>query len=122
MAVVGLLGLASAQSVAASERTCEFGVMRALGASRGFVLRVVLAEGVVIGGASWALAVVLSLPLSAVVGSVLASIAAQDLAPRLAGPAVAALLAALLAGAIVASLGPALRASRRTVRESLALA
>jgi putative ABC transport system permease protein len=122
MAVVGLLGLASALSVAAAERTREFGVMRALGASRGLVLRVVLAEGVVIGGASWALAVVLSLPLSAVVGRVLASISAQDLAPRLAGPAVAALLAALLAGAVVASLGPALRASRRTVRESLALA
>ena len=122
MAVVGLLGLASALSVAAAERTREFGVMRALGASRGFVLRVVLAEGVVIGGASWALAVVLSLQLSAVVGSVLASISAQDLSPRLAGPAVAALLAALLAGAFVASLGPALRASRQTVRESLALA
>jgi putative ABC transport system permease protein len=122
MAVVGLLGLASALSVSAAERTREFGVMRALGASRGLVLRVVLAEGVLIGGASWALAVVLSLPLSAVVGRVLASISAQDLAPRLAGPAVAALLAALLAGAVVASLGPALRASRRTVRESLALA
>jgi putative ABC transport system permease protein len=122
MAVVGLLGLASAQSVAAAERTREFGVMRALGASRGLVLRVVLAEGVVIGGASWALAVALSLPLSAVVGRVLASISAQDLSPRLAGPTVAALLAALLAGAVVASLGPALRASGRPVRESLALA
>ncbi len=122
MAVVGLLGLASALSVAATERTREFGVMRALGASRGLVLRVVLAEGVVIGSGSWALAVVLSLPLSAVVGRVLASISAQDLAPRLAGPAVAALLAALIAGAVVASLGPALRASRQTVRESLALA
>ena len=122
MAVVGLLGLASALSVATAERTREFGVMRALGASRGLALRVVLAEGVVIGGASWVLAVVLSLPLSAVVGRVLASISAQDLAPRLAAPAVAALLATLLAGAVVASLGPALRASRWTVRESLALA
>ena len=122
MAVVGLLGLASALSVATAERTREFGVMRALGASRGLALRVVLAEGVVIGGASWALAVVLSLPLSAVVGRVLASISAQDLAPRLAAPAAAALLAALLAGAVVASLAPALRASRWTVRESLALA
>ena len=83
MAVVGLLGLASALSVATAERTREFGVMRALGASRGLALRVVLAEGAVIAVASWALAVVLSLPLSAVVGRVLASIAAQDLAPRL---------------------------------------
>ena len=122
MAVVGLLGLASALSVATAERTREFGVMRALGASRGLVLRVVLAEGIVTAGTSWALAVVLSLPLSAVVGRVLASISAQDLAPRLAAPAVAALLVALLVGAVVASLGPALRASRWTVRESLALA
>ena len=122
MSVVGLLGLASALSVATAERTREFGVMRALGATRGLALRVVLAEGVVIGAASWALAVALSLPLSAVVGRVLASIAAQDLAPRLDGAAVASLLAALLIGAVFASLAPALRASRQTVRQSLALA
>ena len=121
MTVIGLLGLASAQSVAAAERTREFGVMRALGASRGLVLRIVLAEGAVIGSAGWALAMVLSLPLSAVVGRVLASISAQDLAPRLAASAGATLLAALLVGACVASLAPALRASRQTVRESLAL-
>ncbi len=122
MGVVGLLGLASALSVAAAERTREFGVMRALGAGRGVVLRVVLAEGVVIGAASWALAVGLALPLSAVVGRVLASIAAQDLAPRLAATPVALLLAGLLAGAALASLAPALRASRWTLRESLAVA
>ncbi|MFL6630220.1 MAG: FtsX-like permease family protein [Vitreoscilla sp.] len=122
MAVVGLLGLASALSVATAERTREFGVLRALGASRGLALRVVLAEGAVIGVASWAAAVVLALPLSAVVARVLASIAAQDLAPRLDPAAVALLLAALLAGAVAASLAPALRASRWTVRQSLALA
>ncbi len=122
MSLVGLLGLASALSVATAERTREFGVMRALGASRGLALRVVLAEGVIIGGAGWALAVGLSLPLSAVVGRVLAAISGQDLAPRLAGPGVAALLAALLVGAVIASLGPALRASRWSVRESLAFA
>ena len=122
MGVVGLLGLASALSVATAERTREFGVMRALGASRGVALRVVLAEGAVIGVASWALAVGLSLPLSAVVGRVLASISAQDLAPRLGAPAVSLLLLALLVGAVAASLGPALRASRWSVRQSLALA
>jgi len=122
MAVVGLLGLASALSVATAERTREFGVLRALGASRGLALRVVLAEGAVIGVASWAAAVVLALPLSAVVARVLASIAAQELAPRLYPGAVALLLPALLAGAVAASLAPALRASRWTVRQSLALA
>jgi len=120
--VVGLLGLASALSVATAERTREFGVLRALGASRGLALRVVLAEGALIGLASWAGAVALALPLSAVVARVLASIAAQDLAPRLDPTAVAVLLAALMAGAVAASLAPALRASRWTVRQSLALA
>ena len=122
MAVVGLLGLASALSVATAERTREFGVLRALGASRGLALRVVLAEGALIGLASWAGALALALPLSAVVARVLASIAAQDLAPRLDSTAVAVLLAALMAGAVAASLAPALRASRWTVRQSLALA
>ncbi|MEO5686131.1 MAG: FtsX-like permease family protein [Burkholderiaceae bacterium] len=122
MSVVGLLGLASALSVSSAERTREFGVMRALGASRGVVLRVVLVEGLVIGVASWAAAIALSWPLSTVVARVLASIAAQDLAPRFDGGAIVGLLAALLVGATVASLAPALRASRWTVRESLALA
>jgi putative ABC transport system permease protein len=122
MSVVGLLGLASALSVSSAERTREFGVMRALGASRGVVLRVVLVEGLVIGTASWAVAIALSWPLSTVVGRVLASIAAQHLAPRLGGGAVGVLLGALLVGAIVASLAPALRASRWSVRDSLALA
>jgi putative ABC transport system permease protein len=122
MSIVGLLGLASALSISTAERTREFGVMRALGATRGLALRVVLAEGLVIGCAGWALAVVLSLPLSAVVGRVLASIAAQDLVPRLSASAVVALLVALLAGAVAAGIAPAWRASRWTVRESLALA
>ena len=122
MAIVGLLGLASALSVSVAERTREFGVMRALGASRTIVLRVVLVEGLVVSVASWVLAVGLSLPLSAVVGRVLASVASQDLAPRLSISAVALLLAALLVGAVAASVAPALRASRWTVRESLALA
>ena len=122
MSIVGLLGLASALSVSTAERTREFGVLRALGATRGLALRVVLAEGLVIAVASWALAVALSLPLSAIVGRVLASIAAQDLAPRLSVSAVVLLLAALLVGAVAASVAPALRASRWAVRESLALA
>jgi putative ABC transport system permease protein len=122
MSIVGLLGLASALSVSTAERTREFGVLRALGATRGLALRIVLAEGLVIAVASWALAVALSLPLSAIVGRVLASIAAQDLAPRLSVSAVVLLLAALLVGSVAASVAPALRASRWTVRESLALA
>ena len=122
MSIVGLLGLASALSVSVAERTREFGVMRAIGASRGIILRVVLVEGLVVGVASWVLAVGLSLPLSAVVGRVLASVASQNLSPRLSFTAVALLLAALLVGAVAASVAPALRASRWTVRESLALA
>ena len=122
MAIVGLLGLTSALSVSVAERTREFGVMRALGASRNIVLCVVLVEGLVVSVTSWVLAVGLSLPLSAVVGRVLASVTSQDLVPRLSIFAVALLLAALLVGAVAASVAPALRASRWTVRESLALA
>jgi len=122
MSVVGLLGLASSLSVASAERTREFGVMRALGASRGVVLRVVLFEGIVTGLASWVAAVALAWPLTVVVARVLAAIAAQGLAPRLGGGAVGTLLLVLLAGATLACLFPALRASRWSVRESLAVA
>ena len=122
MAIVGLLGLASALATSASERTREFGVMKALGASRAAVARIVAVEGLVIGVLGAALALVLAWPLSAEVGRVLASISNQQLDPRSSPAATAALFVAALAGALVASIVPAWRAARWTVREALAVA
>jgi putative ABC transport system permease protein len=68
VAVVGGLALASAMSVNVLERTRDLAVMRAIGASTGQVLRIVVGEGLVMAVLSWLLALVLSVPLSLRIG------------------------------------------------------
>jgi putative ABC transport system permease protein len=64
IAVVGGLGLMGTMSMNVLERTREIGVMRAIGASDGSVLSIVITEGVLIGLISWVLGAVLALPIS----------------------------------------------------------
>ena len=120
MAMVGLLGLASALGTAVIERTREFGVMRAIGARSASVVRSVLGEGVLIALLSWIVALLLSLPLSAQVGRVLASISTQELSLQLSPLGAGLWLCVVLLGSVVVSFYPAKRASELTVRQTLA--
>lgn len=69
VAAVGGLALTSVVGINVMERSREIGIMRAIGASTGIVLRVVMIEGVVIGLLSWAVAVVIARPVSISVGN-----------------------------------------------------
>jgi putative ABC transport system permease protein len=64
IAVVGGLGLMGTMSMNVLERTREIGVMRAIGASDGSVLSIVITEGVLIGLISWVMGAVLAFPIS----------------------------------------------------------
>ena len=64
LGVVGGLGLMGTMSINVLERTREIGVMRAIGASNSSVLRIVLAEGLIIGLISWTVGWVIALPAS----------------------------------------------------------
>ncbi|MEO8673489.1 MAG: ABC transporter permease [Tahibacter sp.] len=119
MAVVGLLGLASALGTGIIERTREFGVLRAIGADSAAILKSVLAEGLMIGILSVFIALVFSLLLSAQVGRVLASISSQPLNPQLTASGALAWLAIVLVGSVLVSIIPARRAARLTIRETL---
>ncbi len=121
IAVVGGLGLTGTMSLNVIERTREIGVMRAIGASDGSILQIVLAEGMVLGMLSWALGVLLSFPLSRIlaeqVGVVLFSL---PLSFSFAADGALLWLIISLVVAAVASFLPAWRASQMTVRDVLA--
>ena len=121
MTLVGGLGLAGTMSMNVLERTREIGVMRALGASDGAVLRVVLVEGQLLAFLSWIVALFLAVP----VGRILSARVGMDIVSSpltyvysISGAALWLLLVQLTAA--LASYAPARRASRLTVRDVLA--
>jgi ABC-type antimicrobial peptide transport system permease subunit len=77
MAAVGGLGLSGTMSMNVLERVREIGVMRAIGASDGAILRLVLVEGIIIGLLSWVAGAVVAVPLAWVIANVLGNIPAQ---------------------------------------------
>jgi len=120
-AVVGSIGLASTMSINVVERAREIGVMRAVGASSSSVAGIFVAEGVFLGLLSWLIAVPISLPGSRMFSDVLGNAVINfplefmySVQGVLLWLAIVAVLSAL------ASLWPALRATRVSVRESLA--
>ena len=69
LAIVGAIGLAGTMSLNVLERIREIGVLRAIGASNGAVLQVVIVEGVLIGVLSWAIGAVLAIPVGQVIAN-----------------------------------------------------
>ena len=65
MIAVGGIGLASTMSLAVLERTREIGVMRAIGARHGAIMRMIQTEGIVIVVLAWLVSLPLSAPMSA---------------------------------------------------------
>jgi putative ABC transport system permease protein len=121
MGIVGVLGLASALSSSVVERTREFGVMRALGASRAAILRVVIGEGAFVAILSVGVAAMLSIPLTVAVVGVVGTASLGPALGVVASPSAVPLwLAVVLLGSVGASAIPAWRASRLTIRDSLA--
>lgn len=118
---VGGLGLASTMSINVLERQREIGVLRAIGASTGAVLRIIVAEGVLMGGLSWVLAVVLAWPISRFVSYTFGMTffeAPLQFAISSLGMVLWLVIALLLAA--LASLYPAWNAAQMTVRQTLA--
>ncbi len=121
LAAVGGLGLTGAMSVNVLERTREIGVMRAIGASTGAIVRIVIFEGVFIGLISWAQGALLAAPISRFLSDTIGTLIVRSpLSYEFSAPGVMIWLAVVVAVSAAASLAPALNASRISVREALA--
>ncbi|HMD90828.1 MAG TPA: FtsX-like permease family protein [Anaerolineaceae bacterium] len=120
-AVVGSVGLAGTLSMSVMERTREIGVLRAIGAHDGVILKLILIEGLLIGLISFVLGSLLSFPITSVLSEVISQAIFNS-------PANFALtfhgfgiwLAAVAVLSLLASLVPARSASQMTIREVLA--
>ena len=121
IASVGALGLAGTMSQNVLERTREIGVMRAIGASDGSVLRIVIVEGIIIGLISWAIGAMLAFPVGALLAQTVGVVLFQSALPYIfSAGGLAAWLVIVVLLSTFASFLPAWRASRLTVREVLA--
>jgi putative ABC transport system permease protein len=121
LALVGGLGLMGTMSINVLERRREIGVLRAVGASNGAVMRIVVAAGLVIGLLSWAGALVLAQPISrAMSWQVGRGFLSRPLDYAFDWRAPLMWLAAVVVIAALSSLAPALSAVRLSVRETLA--
>ena len=121
IAIVGGLGLMSTMSINVMERTREIGVMRSIGASNRAIQAIVIVEGIVIGLVSWAISILVSLPLTGVltvgVGMAILNI---PMPPSYDASGILVWLIFTLFLSFVSSSLPAARASRLTVRDTLA--
>ena len=118
---VGGLGLMTTMSLNVLERRREMGVLRAIGATPHVVWLMVIAEGLVIGVLSWAIATLLAWPVSKFVGDSLIGMmfrSGLDFTFEPLGLVIWLVVSIVLSA--VASFVPAWRASRATVREALA--
>ena len=121
VATVGGIGLMGALGISVVERTREIGVMRAVGARDRTIMSLFIMEGMLQGLLSWLLAIPLSWllapPLTRLLGETMIGVA-LDFAYD--WTAVGLWLVLVLVIAAVAAVGPARRATRISVRESLA--
>ena len=120
-AVVGAMGLTGTMGMNVLERTREIGITRAIGADDRAVIRTVIAEGVVIGSISFALAIILSIPFTYGLSTIVSLAIFQtpiDVVFTYLGYAI--WLALVLVLSTFASILPARNAARLTIREVLA--
>ena len=120
-AIVGSVGLMSTMSINVVERRREIGVMRAIGAQSTAILGILVLEGLLVGLLSWAIAVPLSYPgalaFNRLVSTTLLKVP-MDFDYSFLGGFIWLIIVGMLS--TVASIWPALRATRISVRESLA--
>ena len=120
-AVVGSIGLTGTMGMNVLERTREIGVMRAIGAVDGEVIKSVVVEGMVIGLISWFIAGILSFPISfALLRLISTAMLGTEMPLEITMSGFVIWLAVVVTLSVIASMVPARSAARLTIREVLA--
>ncbi len=120
-AIVGSIGLMGTMGMNVLERTREIGVMRAIGAVDGEIIKSVVVEGLMIGLISWAVAVIASFPISYALLTLISKAMVDASMPlRITWEGFAIWLGVVVFLSVVASITPARSAARLTIREVLA--
>jgi putative ABC transport system permease protein len=114
--VVGFLAVLLSMYTAVLERTREIGVLKALGASPGYILNILLREAALLAVAGSFLGILLSYGTRWLIQNVLPASLIQAIVPRW-WPIAAAIA---IAGALLGALGPGLKAARQDPIEALA--
>ena len=118
--LVGSVALSGILSLNVLERRREIGVMRAVGASSAAVAGMFIGEGVLLAWLSWLIAAVLSIPAGYGFTRVLSEMADNDIIFKNTFTGALYWLVIVTILAVIASWFPAYRATRISIRESLA--
>lgn len=120
-AVVGSIGLTGTMGMNVMERTREIGVMRAIGATDGQIIKTVIVEGLIIGVISWFLAAIVSFPITVMLSRIISLAIFNSPSQFILNPfGFLIWLGLVLLLSAVASVLPAHNAARLTIREVLA--
>jgi len=120
IALIGGVGLSGVLSLSVLERRREIGVMRAIGASSGQVIRLFVGEGLILGWLSWLIAILPSIPAAYFLATeILLGVLNANLAYRFTVSGLLIWFVIVTVLAIIASALPARNAAKVRVRESL---
>ncbi len=120
-AVVGSIGLTGTMGMNVMERTREIGVMRAIGATDGQIMRTVIVEGMLIGLISWFLAAIFSFPITILLSRIISQAIFNSPSKFVLNPLGFFIwLGLVILLSVIASVLPARNAARLTIREVLA--
>jgi putative ABC transport system permease protein len=120
IAFVGAIGLAGTLSINVLERRREIGVMRAIGASSFQIARLFVGEGLILGLMAWFIAIPLSVPVGQAFSFVIGQVINFGIVYQFSWNGALQWLIIVVVLSVLGAALPAWRATRVSIRESLA--